>query len=45
MKDIRHPKKLLDYRPIRNRRRRPGLSLKRQLGGYIREDETGHLLD
>jgi len=42
MEDIRHPKQLLDYRPIaRWKLRQP---LKRLMDGYIRETETDHFL-
>jgi hypothetical protein len=41
MEDIRYPEQL-DYRPIE--RRRPEPPLRRQLDGYSRETETGHLL-
>jgi hypothetical protein len=43
MEDIRHPRRLIDYRPIGRRRRRPGRPLKRLLYGYNYEAETGNL--
>jgi len=40
MEDIRYSKQLLGYRPVG---RRPGRPLKRLLGRYNLEAETGHL--
>jgi hypothetical protein len=40
MEDIRYPKQLLDYQPVRRRIRRPGLPLKIQLDGYNHKAET-----
>jgi hypothetical protein len=43
MDEIRHPKRLLDHRPV-IRWRRPGRPLKRLPDAHNSEAETGHLL-